>query len=401
VASPPVPDKPPEPSRASIRENAAAGAFTDGAALEVRAFVSKVAKGDPIRVAIRVRPEKAGKAGEAFAGETLKWSEVLPTLRVTVKGPDGKSQELTVGKAPAQGYAQSLESLVQELAIDGQQIAAGAPWKAPVADLFGKVGSYVVTVAGELKTNKRTLSLASGPLTVEVADGLRPMAELEAEAAKSAQAARKMTDVPRPTATAVEDVEGNVWFRFQERELTARNDVIVTEVLVDRAGKELHVDSFRHFSCVAEGTLVATPGGAVRIESLVPGDEVLSYDVARRERAVAIVVHSDASYAESLLELGALRVTPSHPVFSLAGAWRLAGELSAGDRLLSLDLEPIDVSPRALATPATVYDLSVTAPHTYFAGGVLVHNKAAFVPIGRGEPWEGKFYRRAAKRAAP
>jgi hypothetical protein len=46
-----------------------------------------------------------------------------------------------------------------------------------------------------------------------------------------------------------------------------------------------------------------------------------------------------------------------------------------------------------------VYDLAVDPPHTYFAGGLLVHNKAAHVPLGTDpDDQNGLFYRRASRR---
>jgi hypothetical protein len=47
-----------------------------------------------------------------------------------------------------------------------------------------------------------------------------------------------------------------------------------------------------------------------------------------------------------------------------------------------------------VARIAPVVDLSVAWPHTYFAGGVLVHNKAVGVPLAPGDRWQGLFLRR-------
>lgn len=59
---------------------------------------------------------------------------------------------------------------------------------------------------------------------------------------------------------------------------------------------------------------------------------------------------------------------------------------------------------RALISKAarTVFDLGVTEPHTYFAGGVLVHNKVAPQVLGGyGRPCGPVFFRHAAKEPEP
>ena len=77
-----------------------------------------------------------------------------------------------------------------------------------------------------------------------------------------------------------------------------------------------------------------------------------------------------------------LRVTPWHPIFVVdSGRFVDAGKLSdevllgPGGQLRRVALQP--------APAGYVYDLAVEWPHTYFAGGVLVHNKAAATTRGR------------------
>ena len=69
-----------------------------------------------------------------------------------------------------------------------------------------------------------------------------------------------------------------------------------------------------------------------------------------------------------------LRLTAEHPLYlPRAGTFRVAGELRPGDHLLARDGEPRLTS----ITPdgeTEVWELSVDAPDTYFAAGVLAHN---------------------------
>ena len=109
------------------------------------------------------------------------------------------------------------------------------------------------------------------------------------------------------------------------------------------------------------------------------------------------MVRSERSHAESVRRLGALRVTAEHPVWA-DGRWTRAGEVPVKARLIGQGGEPLLAGPLADEGATTVYDLTVTEPHTFFAGGVLVHNKAQHVPLGPDGPWGPLFYRRAARR---
>ena len=71
------------------------------------------------------------------------------------------------------------------------------------------------------------------------------------------------------------------------------------------------------------------------------------------------------------------RVTPEHPVFTGNGTLALASVLAPGDilpennRILSI---------RKGQGSLQVYNLLTEWPHTYFAEGLLVHNKGCFLP---------------------
>ncbi len=143
-------------------------------------------------------------------------------------------------------------------------------------------------------------------------------------------------------------------------------------------------------SCFVAGTLVATPGGPRPIEALAVGDEVWACDpragvlVARRVVALhrALARETRSLCAGDRTMRG---VTPSHPVYSLArGEFVPARELRVGEALLGFDAanvvplvaDEFGADERPLADIA-VYNLTVEGPeHTYFADGLLVHNKS-------------------------
>jgi len=74
-----------------------------------------------------------------------------------------------------------------------------------------------------------------------------------------------------------------------------------------------------------------------------------------------------------------LRVTPNHPLLATRG-WTPAGELTSNDALFCYD-EALGSVPRQVLnitmepTPLPVYDITVKDRHTFFADGVVAHNK--------------------------
>ncbi len=129
--------------------------------------------------------------------------------------------------------------------------------------------------------------------------------------------------------------------------------------------------------CFLAGTPIRMADGSEKpIESVVVGDSVSSRagesDPTIRSGAVTQTFeHIVDGY---LIIDGFLRVTPEHDVFA-NGQWMTAGELRVGDSLLGIDngwkrISSIERRGERVA----VYNLSVDTYHTYFAGGVYVHN---------------------------
>lgn len=141
------------------------------------------------------------------------------------------------------------------------------------------------------------------------------------------------------------------------------------------------------FTCFPGDVPVTLADGTARpISALVPGDGVLAAD----ERGGALracevnAVHTHPAGAFLVVRLAggrALRVTSNHPLWTGAG-WADAGSVRPGDQVFALagggnDLvrvEVVVVEPSAVAA-GSLHDISVADCHTFFASGILVHNK--------------------------
>jgi predicted lipid-binding transport protein (Tim44 family) len=133
--------------------------------------------------------------------------------------------------------------------------------------------------------------------------------------------------------------------------------------------------------CFPAGTPVLTPQGAVSIETLRPGAVVLGVD--ERGRTVPTVVSATYMARSRLLilatGLGELRTTAEHPLAMEGGDFRDAGECRPGARIVALRngrLHPTVVLGRKESeAPVPVFNVQVGPPHTFVAGGFVVHNK--------------------------
>lgn len=127
--------------------------------------------------------------------------------------------------------------------------------------------------------------------------------------------------------------------------------------------------------CFPAGTPIATAEGTRPIETIRVGDRVLTRRGDRLE--VTPVRGVKARRAEVLLviemEGGTLHITPEHPVW-LDGAWHPARELQVGDFLSSTEGPVVVRALRVEHGAREVFTLRVGPPHSFFAGGVWVHN---------------------------
>ena len=380
-----------------LRKNVATGRAGDDAVVMVRLFVSKLSTKDPLHFLLTLQPSVPFSPGaHPWAREHLEPGSAHLPLRFEISRPDKSVVTLQRSGVPKRSMTSPLAHYREDFSLDGRGLN-GIQWQKPALDLFKYPGRYTLTVSGELPTNKRTLRFKLKAVPFEIVDKSEGFWTLEEISKKASARAMRRLGLPTPPkryAGIVDDISDNRWLRFQAR--GEAYTATVVELLFSPRGKELFVDQYEHFTCVAEKTAILVPGGERLVEDLRVGDQVVAFDVERKRRVVAPVLAIERSYASRLVQLGDLRVTPMHPVYA-DGRWQPAFKIGVNTKLLSFSGTGLRLRPRHYESAVTVFDLSVGAPHTYFAGGILVHNKAAVVPIGGKPPWGATFFRRAAR----
>jgi predicted lipid-binding transport protein (Tim44 family) len=133
--------------------------------------------------------------------------------------------------------------------------------------------------------------------------------------------------------------------------------------------------------CFPPGTVISTPTGALPIERLAPGDAVLG--VTSDGRLVPVRVEAVYETAIALFTVrtdgGDLVTTAEHPVALADGGFRPAGDLLPGEEVLLCRTGRLQRA-KVLSTcqepgDRRVLNLQVDGPHTFVAGGFVVHNK--------------------------
>ncbi|MEU6818802.1 ricin-type beta-trefoil lectin domain protein [Streptomyces sp. NPDC046860] len=132
--------------------------------------------------------------------------------------------------------------------------------------------------------------------------------------------------------------------------------------------------------------VVLADGRRKALRDVRPGDLLLATDPATLRTRGEPVTRTFHHTATDLLDVvladgGSLTTTPGHRFFVTGRGWTLASDLRAGDALRGPDGTPrrvTEVSGRHESRPRTVYDLTVSGLHTFYAvaenSPVLVHN---------------------------
>jgi predicted phage tail protein len=137
--------------------------------------------------------------------------------------------------------------------------------------------------------------------------------------------------------------------------------------------------------CFPGYTLVSVPGGIRRIDSLEPGDVVLSFDDQGQVLPAKILklhVHENEAINRYTYWGGKhLDATPNHWVLNQYNAFVCIDTLGPDDCLIDGlgHLRPI-VSKQPLEA-GTVYNLTVEGQHTFIADNIRVHNAGLGAPI--------------------
>jgi hypothetical protein len=182
------------------------------------------------------------------------------------------------------------------------------------------------------------------------------------------------TALSRQRILGLRRVDGNV--KVYNLATESPNTFIASGILVHNKGG----------GCVARGTPIATPDGAVPVESLKAGDRVLAYsDGGSVEAKIegCFEVEADSFYEISVGDRR-LRLTAEHPVALGGGVFKAASRIGRGDRLMvaegcATSLLPVD-SVVKVDGPESAYNLVVSPMGSYSAGGIVVHNKGCFLP---------------------
>jgi hypothetical protein len=135
-------------------------------------------------------------------------------------------------------------------------------------------------------------------------------------------------------------------------------------------------------TCFVAGTKIRTEHGLVDIEDIKIGDKVWSRNLATGKDELQPVVETYVRHADSLLNLtiagAVLTTTKDHPFWVQGKGWTKAGDLHAGDTLLTPGGTTQLVAITPVANGATVYNVQVAVNHDYYALAgrtpVLVHN---------------------------
>jgi hypothetical protein len=136
----------------------------------------------------------------------------------------------------------------------------------------------------------------------------------------------------------------------------------------------------RTMSCFIAGTPVYTESGPQPIESIRPGDRVLSQDPSSGEVAFKLVQNLTVRPPSKLRKLTLVKseivTTLGHPIWVNGTGWKMAKELEPNMSLHTLTGAAPIVSVEELPKSDRAYNLVVADFNTYFVGpeNVLVHD---------------------------
>ncbi|MGE3804799.1 MAG: sigma-70 family RNA polymerase sigma factor [Gemmataceae bacterium] len=369
-----------------------------GLVVQVKPMVTRLAADDPLQVALHFTTPEGPITPKEFPGnflrfrtlESLTFKFTTPKGVVELQGTGISALKIAVAEMPL--YYQPTFFLT--LTRDGLRIAdvvevrgGTTTWAGGKKAPLDLAGVATLEISGALVRDKmEPITFTTAPVKLELAARhVKPLAE---EIAMARADIKKHFNIEIKEAPEVrENKAGNRLFCFRHVHLPPLASNIYS-VEMTPAGVIKGREVRERFDCVARGTLVEGEHGPLPIEKLRVGDRLWGYDPARGEKTLVTVrfvrtAHSD----KTLLFAGSLRVTAHHPVF-VNEEWRRAGSIEPTDRLLGHDLKQHPAgAPIVLHEPIDIYNVSVDGPHTFFAGGFLVHNKDRTYSAGLDDPW--------------
>lgn len=369
--------------RPKLRRADAKAEAERGVIVHTRRLVKTLTAADPLSFRIWFGSGAPLDPKNGIGAEKLVWAETIHALKVTLEGPDGTTRTVsTSGGAPTDAKALPFAHLsgftmsVRDDGVSASHDGSVVAWADASGPLFPAPGKYTVRVAGTLGLDAGAVAFETSEIEVVIAEeGTQPLAKIETIAADYVKKrSPKLRDAPRITLPTMDDEEDNRVVRFA---LSGNGyEVDFVELVLGRDGTVLSVTRDTVHQCIAEGTDVATPSGPRSVESLAVGEAILGFDIANDRPVVTHVQKVWRSYSEDLFRIrDGLVVSGNHPIYA-DGVWTAARDVHSGAGLLSSAGEHVSAAGGAWQGGAIVYDLAVAWPHTYFAGGVLVHNKA-------------------------
>lgn len=381
----------PAPQKVTAGQVAVSKPDKDGLVTMLRPVVTRLHADDPLRVALHWATEK-GPIPPHRDSRPFSRTATLRSMTFLLTGPDGKRQELkTDVPTPADEWKPGLyhgPTFLLTLTKDGlaSNTTQKAPWAGKATANLERAGVYKLKISGTITDGQaKGIPFESGEISVEL--GVREVRTQEDIVKAAREAVRaKAPDAAGPKVGTIvtENAAGNRLVRFRTFTMKWSNLDYIQEVKPD--GTPVKLSQREIFTCVARGTLIDTERGPRPIEAVREGERVWGYDGSKRVLTTIRLIRKGES-SRTLLFGDGLRVTPEHPVWA-DGSWKPAGTVAETDLMLNSTLRRARAGqPRVLEERTDVYDLTVDAPHCFFAGGLLVHNKDRAYSPNLDDPW--------------
>lgn len=161
----------------------------------------------------------------------------------------------------------------------------------------------------------------------------------------------------------------------------------------DRSQRELsakqHEEAVRNFrnngnnnGCFVASTRISTDRGTMPICDISPGQRVVALDKGSGSTCVARVKANNSYANVRIVELktatGSVETTRDHPFLAKKG-WKKAGKLSAGEAILDVDGNYVDiVSVTVSDRYEQTFNLIVENHYNYIANGFVVNSFGSF-----------------------
>lgn len=414
----------PVPAGQNLAPNQIATSKPDknGLVTVLRPIATHLSPGDPLRIVVHLATEKGPITIDHPLGKASVWAdETFASLTFRITAPDGTTHTLKHDFKPAalpkgvNPHQSLFEVATQIITLNdtgptrnsvqtatyinplpiGFTNTQTAKWTEKPKFSFDTPGKYAITVTGTVTpAGGAPIPFESASLSVErVPDRFAVPSQAELTKRFRDAATKEYPDLKlTPDTFVMEDKGGGRVVRFRAEPPAPKNNgggiviaggfefsVFTGTVKADGTlGKPV---ATKVFACVAAGTKLESEKGAVAIETVRVGDRVWGYDTATAKRVlVTVKVVAPSRSTETLVFGGTLRVTANHPLFA-NGVWKPAGTVRPDDEFVTSDGKKVRAGePKRVQEPIDVYDLSVDGPHTFFAGGYLVHNKSIAAP---------------------